>query len=215
MWQAIHSALLRLDQSAPQIRRVIPARITDDIAAFFGGRINRVHADRRYLLETILPALRAAGPRRVLFVGCRPYTRPYQAFFDMSEYWTLDIEPKVARWGSALHRTGDVRFCDAVFEPGYFDLVLLNGVLGWGVDTDADIDRTLRAVRGVMRNGGLLLVGWNQGRCADPLERPTTRKLFRHEAALGLPARRSFAGTTHVFDLLAARPVPAAPAVRS
>jgi hypothetical protein len=208
MWQVIHSALLRLDESAPQIRRMIPACITDDVASFFGNRINRAHADRRYLIETILPAFRAARPRRVLFVGCRPYTRPYEAFFEDAEYWTLDVEPKVARWGSRLHRTGDVSMADAIFERGQFDMILLNGVLGWGVDSDEDISRTLGALWRVMQPGGLLLVGWNRGRCADPLEIPPARQLFRHGPALGLPARKGFADSTHVFDLLTARAQP-------
>jgi SAM-dependent methyltransferase len=205
MWQAIHSALLRLDETAPQIRRIIPARITDDVAAFFGSRINRNNPDRRWLIGAILPALRDARPARVLFVGCRPYTRPYEDFFTGAEYWTMDIEPEVARWGSRRHRTGDVRFVDGLFDGGYFDCVLLNGVFGWGVDRDEDIDRTLDALRTVLRPGGLLLVGWNQGRCADPLTRPVARLLFRHEAALGLPARKSFDDSTHVFDLLTAQ----------
>ncbi len=56
-----------------------------------------------------------------------------------------------------------------------FDLVVLNGVLGWGVDTTADAERALAAAWEALRPGGLLVLGVNE-------ERPTTPDLTRVDA---------------------------------
>ncbi|RAI59460.1 class I SAM-dependent methyltransferase [Roseicella frigidaeris] len=174
------------------------------LISLFDGRLVPNEPDRKYLTSVIFPNLVPLEPGRVLFVGCRSYTKPYEAFFQDSEYWTLEIDPIHAKWGSKNHKTGDVRHADSLFAPGYFDLVFLNGVLGFGVDADDDQDMTFAALHRIMRPGAILLVGWNEGRCSDPLTRPTLGAAFRHQALCGMPARKGFAASTHVYDLFRA-----------
>ena len=92
-----------------------------------GGRdrIDDIRAlpDRRVLIETYIPALARIGGR-VLWIGCRAYTRQdYPALARHgAEVWTTDIDPKAARWGQpGRHRTGDVCAIDQVFAEQTFD----------------------------------------------------------------------------------------------
>ena len=55
--------------------------------------------------------------------------------------------------------------------------VILNGVLGWGVNSDAQIRQAVKAVHRVMRPNALLVIGYNDGmvECCNqflPLFRP-------------------------------------------
>jgi hypothetical protein len=162
--------------------------------------------DRRYLTHQILPALRAARLPSIVFVGCRRYTRGYGRLFrdSASDFWTLDRDPRAAHWGEpGRHIVGDVMALDRLLAT-QVDAVLLNGVFGWGVDTPAAMVATLEASARATRPGGVLLLGWNQGRHADPLSLPQLAQWYRPQAMFGLPARRILRSvhTPHVYDLL-------------
>jgi SAM-dependent methyltransferase len=158
-------------------------------------------SDRVYLRRTVLPALAEARPDRILFVGVRGYTRSYGSMFQglPTEYWTSDIDPAVAAFGAPnRHVTEDVRDLDSAFPPGFFDLVVLNGVFGWGVDRTDDMDRALDAIAAVLRSGGALLIGWNSDRAPDP-DTLTGIAAFQPEGFAGLAQRTAFDDVTHVY----------------
>ena len=159
-------------------------------------------SDRRVMRKSILPALAAAGFEKVLFVGTRGYTQAYGRAFRNSrtEYWTSDVDPEAARYGAdGRHITCDVREIDTVVSPASFDLVVLNGIFGWGVDDTADMDRAVRAICTVLADGGFLLIGWNHDRSPDPESLPAMAECFAAAALDGLPARQGFADVTHVY----------------
>ena len=163
--------------------------------------------DRRYLTDQILPAFGAAALPRVVFVGCKPYTKPYGKFFrdGATEYWTLDYDHTAEPWGEkGRHITEDVRFIDRHFGESTVDAVLLNGVFGWGLNDVPGMNTAVEAIARITRPGGYLMVGWNMGRIPDPLELATMTGRFRHEGVLGLPSRKTFAGSefNHVYDFL-------------
>jgi hypothetical protein len=119
--------------------------------------------DRRLLEQVILPAISGREDvNRVLFVGCARYTRDYWRLFPGKEYWTLDIAPARARWGSERHVVGSVTELGRHFEAGYLDAVVLNGVIGWGLNGREEVERALVACHQVLREGGILLVGWDE-----------------------------------------------------
>lgn len=120
-------------------------------------------ADREMLEHCILPYY-AARPdmRSVLFVGVGWYTAHYEALLAGLRYTTLDIDPRAARHGSRQrHVVGSVVDAAGLFEPGEFDLIVFNGVFGWGLNARTDVDAALHGFRQVLRPGGELLVGWN------------------------------------------------------
>jgi SAM-dependent methyltransferase len=118
--------------------------------------------DRRVLERTIFPYLLTRDDcHRILFVGCRWYTRRYRGLLAGKEYVTVDRDPKQARHGARRHITDSMENLEAHFGPGTLDAIVCNGVVGWGLDDRAAIERAFAASYRCLRSGGLLIVGWN------------------------------------------------------
>jgi hypothetical protein len=162
----LHRLADRLDgRLRPTLRRA--PRLEAAWVAVLDAIVSR-QPDRAYLRSAILPALAQRRPERLLFVGVRRYTRSYQRSFRPSEteFWTVDIDPAAAQFGApGRHVTADVRRIDEVLPGGYFSVVVMNVVFGWGVDDRRDMERALAATERVLAPGGLLLIGWNSDRC--------------------------------------------------
>jgi SAM-dependent methyltransferase len=169
-------------------------------------------SDRRYMSENILPALETARMRRVLFVGCKPYTARYgRRLTDAGiDYWTTDVDPASAMWGEKNHHiVGDVTRIDDVCTPDSFDAVLLNGVIGDGLDEEDQMNRAVTAIARILRPNGILLIGWNSlKKHPDPLRLEAVATYFRHECVFSLPVRKTFPDTDHVYDWLVKTDVP-------
>jgi hypothetical protein len=45
--------------------------------------------------------------------------------------------------------------------PGSLDVIVCNGVVGWGLDAPQAVDAAVIACHATLRAGGLLLLGWN------------------------------------------------------
>jgi SAM-dependent methyltransferase len=127
-----------------------------------GRSPHRRSEDRRVLEQTILPAFaRAPEITRVLFAGCASYTRHYEALFSGAEYWSIDPAPANRRHGARHHITDELQRLTRHVPDGYFDLIVCNGVLGWGLDTPAEAEAAFAACHTALRDGGHLLLGWN------------------------------------------------------
>ena len=176
--------------------------------------------DRRYMEASILPALASLKPSRLLDVGVETYTAHYGQWFPPEpecEYWTLDLNPGVARLRPPeRHIVANVLDVASFFEPGSLDVVIMNGPFGYGIDRLDEQERTIEVVRTLLRPGGRLLVGWDLApdgrpvvmndpglgdlRIKDPTQLRSIRSYFRHEAPADLPARVTFADCAHVYD---------------
>jgi SAM-dependent methyltransferase len=158
------------------------------------------------MTRRILPALASAKLKRVLFVGCKPYTARYgkQLTRNAIEYWTTDIDPAAAIWGEKDHHiVCDVKNINHACLPESFDAVLLNGVLGTGVDEESEMNVALASIARILRPNGILLIGWNsQNKHPDPMRLEAVKTYFRREEVLSLPLRKTFPGTDHVYDWL-------------
>ena len=119
--------------------------------------------DRTVLERKILPWLSAQpAMRRVLFVGCEWYTYGYRKWFPEDTYWTLDYNPEKKIFGSPrLHLVDSMANLAKHFEPESLDLIICNGVFGWGLNAPNDIEAAFSAVQSALRPGGLFLLGWN------------------------------------------------------
>lgn len=158
--------------------------------------------DRQYWQRVILPTVQTSGWNRLLFVGCEPYTNKVHEPIEQHgvECWTTDIVPENARWGNPQrHITADVAKIDEHFTDGYFDAILFNGVMGYGVDGEL-MKKVAPALERVLHDEGVLLIGWNQGNVEDPCTLNWVTALFEHKAMRDLPERMTFAKSTHVFD---------------
>jgi SAM-dependent methyltransferase len=120
--------------------------------------------DRRVLEQIVFPGY-LADPRikRVLFVGCDNYTAQYERrFFASCEYSTIEPNPKMRRYGSKKqHAIAPLEQLSDHFAPGSFDLIICNGVYGWGLDTAEQCEIAFASCHTCLAPGGHLLIGWN------------------------------------------------------
>lgn len=167
--------------------------------------MRRRSRDRTLLERHILPAYaRRADVRRVLFVGCARYTQHYRRFFVASEYWTMDAVPRNRRWGARLHIRDRLERLDRHVAPGYFDLIICNGVLGWGLNRRDDAESAFAACHRALRVGGELVLGWNDIFPHNEVRPESLNALRRYErvAVHGLcgPVVRVDVPHRHVFE---------------
>jgi SAM-dependent methyltransferase len=130
----------------------------------FGFKARHRARDRRMLDEVILPAL-AADSRysRVLSVGCDWYTEHVEDLFVSKgrEYATLEIDEDRARHGAARHAIAPLSGLLEHHPRGSLDLILCNGVIGWGLNDPVEIEKSIKACVEALAPGGLLLLGWD------------------------------------------------------
>jgi hypothetical protein len=119
--------------------------------------------DRRVLEQIILPYfLRDPCYRSVLFVGCDWYTQGYNTLFEQEKkYITIDSDAAKRRYGGKHHIVDGLQNLGRYFKSGDLDLILCNGVVGWGLDAREDIEHAFEACFNSLRDGGILMVGWN------------------------------------------------------
>lgn len=120
-------------------------------------------ADRRVLEDVILRRYAERPSRqRVLFVGTRWYTQRYEELLRGHCFLSMDIDPRAARHGSTQgHVTECASRAQSRYEPRSFDVIVCNGVFGWGLDERAEVEAAVRGFHRLLRDGGELVVGWN------------------------------------------------------
>jgi SAM-dependent methyltransferase len=92
----------------------------------------------------------------------------------------------------------------AHIDPGSLDLIICNGVFGWGLDEKENCEEAFAAAHVALKPGGQMLLGWNDvpRRCPFALESIASLSRFReHEFAL-FGRYRYLTDTVyrHVFD---------------
>lgn len=125
--------------------------------------------DRRVLERIILPQLaKVDSGKRVLFVGVRFYTRHYARLFQETEFVTMDADPRMRKHGAREHVVERLENLGRCFPSGNFEAIVVNGVLGWGIDTPAAAEAALGACADGLAEGGLLVLGLNERRASTP-----------------------------------------------
>ena len=163
-------------------------------------------SDRQYMTHNILPALEKHQIQRILLVGCRAYTARYGGRLARAgvDCWTTDIDPQAAIWGvKDQHIVADIKNIHNICPPESFDAVLLNGVIGDGVDDEDAMNRAVEAIVQILKPGGILLIGWNSNKNhPDPMTLAAVTTYFSRQAVSPLPLRKTFPDTDHVYDWL-------------
>ncbi len=162
--------------------------------------------DRELLDKEILPWFaNQEDVRKVLFVGCEYYTMHYPGIFPDSEFWTIEPDPAKSKFGSKNHIVGFLQDLESYANRESFDLIIFNGVYGWGLNNEADIEKSFIACHNCLRKDGILIFGWNniKERTPVPLQNIEALKLFKPFIMPGFGSWRieTYSYNLHVFDL--------------
>ncbi len=135
-------------------------------------RHRRIEAlpSRQFLNEVLAPALATAGHHRMLFVGAQSYNLPFYAQCEALgiDAWSVDFDPASAKYGAPCgHFVGDIRNIQALVAGRTFDVIMFNGILGFGINAAPDAIAAVQAMSGIAEANTLLIVGWNPGRTDD------------------------------------------------
>jgi hypothetical protein len=193
--------------AAPAAKRIVPRPLREWIKDILNARRVRRNPGRIALVTEILPAYARLGGR-ILWIGCRRYTKNYGRLLSAhgGECWTTDIEPSHEKWGErGRHFTCDLVEIDRTQAPASFDTVLCNGVFGFGVDTPEMQLKALKAMSLVLKPGGRLLLGWNTERVADPTAMESAKRAFDADDPFGSGARCEIPEAGYVYAFLRRR----------
>lgn len=133
----------------------------------------QMHTEDRFILEKIIFRSLFLDPsvQRILFVGCHRYSSWYWRVFylSMKKFYTVDPDPSVAQYGS-LKRHFISTFQQLKERPelfGAFDLIILNGVFGYGINTEDEKKDALKTSASLLSPEGRLLIGFRNAAICD------------------------------------------------
>jgi SAM-dependent methyltransferase len=137
--------------------------------------------DRSVLEQVIFPQY-SQDPEitTMLFVGCGTYTAHYQQrFFPRKSFWTIEPDPRAARFGARQHITAPLEELERHFPANHFDLIICNGVFGWGLDGHEQCEAAFAQCHSRLRGNGHFLFGWDDVPRRTPVALETISSLAR------------------------------------
>jgi SAM-dependent methyltransferase len=192
------------------------SRVVRDIKRTFGIYSYLKNEDRRILEQVIFPYFWNANDfQNVLFVGCHWYTAGYNKWFEEKQknYWTIEIHPSRKRYGAKQHIIDGVQNIGNHFNPNSLDLILCNGVFGWGLDARPDVEEAFQESFVCLRDGGVLVVGWDDIDERRPFSLDQCRSLQKFQPFVFPPLACSRYVTDtplrHTYDFFVKRGTPA------
>lgn len=142
----------------------------------------------RYVLERkIFPKING---KKILLVGVAHYTANYPRLLGedkRNELWTIDIDPKMKEFGAKKHIVDDITNVDKHFKKGFFDVIVMVGVFGYGLDIKKGGEKALKACFNVLKAGGKFIIGWSDFEPHDKSnpEKLKNFKLFKRASFYG------------------------------
>jgi hypothetical protein len=203
--------LLRAHNAVPLLRALPPAMKRWLVLHLINRRqIAGISArpSRRWLEHRFLPAVLAVQPARVLFVGVAPYTWRYVQLFTGSRTTliTNDIDPKGCMWGARDHVLAPVQSLNTRLPGRSIDVAIASGIFGDGVNSPQEKAQALTAIRELLVDDGVLLVGWSPLARGNPMDALGTSGRYRPAGYLEFPQRTDFPEEQHIYDLYRAAP---------
>lgn len=126
----------------------------------FDIHLNR--PDRRVLEDIIIPHfVNLTEFKKILFIGCDWYTKPYKKYFKNQEYWTIEIDKEKRKYGAKNHINDSIEKLSNYIEANYFDLIFFTGVFGHGLNSKEATEEAINQCFQCLREGGILVFGWN------------------------------------------------------
>ena len=141
----------------------------------------RQREDRRVLEQVIFPYfIKNESYKSILFVGCAWYTERYNRLFEETKrFITIDPDPIKRKYGAKEHIVDKLENLATYFLPSSLDLIICNGVFGWGLNEKADVEQAFDACFDSLSTGGMLLIGWNDIENHRPLPLSDYKSLQR------------------------------------
>ena len=126
--------------------------------------------------------------QNILFVGCDADTAGYhETYFHDRRFVTVEPNELNRDFGAKEHIVGTLEELGKHIPAGSLDLIICNGVFGWGLDDKDNCEKAFAAAYEALKPGGQMLLGWNDvpRRCPFPLESIASLSKFRkHEFPL-------------------------------
>lgn len=153
----------------PKLKDALKAglfRLSPALAERCGVQFPLRAPNRRFLEQQIFGYLNSlpADPRhpgRCLFLGMGEYTWHYPRLL-RPDFYSLDMDPAQAMYGApGRHLTGSATEMATFYDAGFFDVVVANGLIGYGLNDQAGYERMLQQCHAVLKPGGLLILGYN------------------------------------------------------
>lgn len=115
-------------------------------------------AEERYILERkIFPKIKN---KKILWVGCAHYTVPYLKKLKGNDVWTIDIDPKMAKFGGEKHIIDTIVNADKYFKKNFLDIIFMTGVFGYGLNTKKEADSAMKTCYDILNKKGILVIWW-------------------------------------------------------
>ncbi|MBF1990011.1 methyltransferase domain-containing protein [Fischerella thermalis] len=153
------------------VKTILPKPVVDRIQGFLakiassrlrGFNLHLNTPDRYVLEDVIIPYLLERKEfYKILFIGCDWFTKPYNKYFKNKEYWTIEIDENRKKYGSKRHIIDSLLNLSNHFTNDYLDVIVYNGVFGWGINSREDTETSFQQCFQCLRPGGILVFGWN------------------------------------------------------
>lgn len=129
-------------------------------------------AGRLYYEYEILASLRKKHAKICLLsIGTTKYTKHYYQFFALPNiYKTIDNDHEIIKHTKEGYHINDtVLHLDKYFEQASIDVILFNGVYGWGIDHEDELKLAVDKIYNHLKTEGILIFGWNDNQERDPI----------------------------------------------
>lgn len=175
-------ARLESMRGTPGSRAAAQHRLAVRLGLKHNGSFFYPSEDRTILECLIIPFYQlSAAHQHLLFIGTDWYTQGYNRMFRTKDYATLDADPDKAQYGADHHIQAGADTLSEHVAPGTLDLIVCNGVVGWGLDEVAAAEKAFQGCFDALRPGGHLIVGWNDLVERRPFDMFKLKSLARFE----------------------------------
>lgn len=169
-----------------------------------------MYTEDRRVLERVIFSYYTQRPevRSILFVGCQWYTRHYErTFFSGHDFWTIEPAEDARKHGARQHVIAPLERLDAFFPERYFDLIICNGVFGYGLDSPEQCEAAFDHCYTRLAEGGQFVLGWDDVPERRPLalESLDSLKRFKRIKLPPLGTERYLTDTSyrHIYEFFA------------
>jgi SAM-dependent methyltransferase len=141
-------------------------RFPDRLVVAFGIARPKFSSDRVILEQSIFPLINKfyGHQYNILFIGCSDYTWHYVSLLK-GNFYTIDFDPRKAIFGSkGKHIVGSALDLDLYYNNKFFNVIIANGLIGYGVNSEAEFNSLCRSVFNSLQHGGIFVIGYNDNR---------------------------------------------------